>query len=177
MAENLTKNKVKSEHIQFKTCDLGEMKTVIKWDKITVHCTDSKNGKSVSVDEIRSWHKDRGFSDIGYHFVIDIDGSIHRGRPVSKTGAHVEGFNQRNLGVCLVGKNKFSIEQFRSLKGLCSALQNRFGIDRRSVYCHYEFKSAKEAGKTCPNIKAENIHAFLNGDDSAIEKYLTNVKA
>lgn len=172
--ENQTKTQVNKEICNFKNYDLGEVKTAIKWEKITIHCTDSKNGKSVTVDEIRTWHKARGFSDIGYHFVIDVDGSIYKGRPVSKTGAHVEGFNHRNLGICLVGKNKFSIEQFRSLKGLCSALQNRFGINNRSIYCHYEFKSAKEAGKTCPNIKAENLHAYFNGDESAIEKYLTS---
>lgn len=174
MAVSQTVQGKKTEQSQIKTIDLGEVKTVIKWDKITVHCTDSKNGKPVSVDTIRGWHKERGFLDIGYHYVIDVDGSIHKGRPVSKTGAHVEGSNQRNLGVCLVGKNKFSIEQFKSLNGLCTALRNRFNIPLDFIYCHYEFDSAKTQGKRCPNIKSEDLLRYFDGDQDCIEKYLTN---
>jgi hypothetical protein len=73
----------------------------------------------------------------------------------------------------LVGKNKFSLEQFRSLKGLCSALQNRFGIPIDYVYCHYEFDSAKSQGKKCPNIKAEDLLGYFSGKQELIEKYIT----
>ena len=43
-------------------------------DLILVHCTATPDGKDYTVDQIREWHKDRGFADIGYHYVIDLDG-------------------------------------------------------------------------------------------------------
>lgn len=70
---------------------------------IVVHGAWTKAGVDVGVDEIRSWHLDRGFSDIGYHYVIRRDGTIEDGRPVEEQGAHVRGHNEDTIGICLVG--------------------------------------------------------------------------
>ena len=63
-------------------------------DQIIVHCTATPAGRETSVDEIRRWHLERGFSDIGYHFVIGLDGCIEDGRPLVKIGAHCKGKNR-----------------------------------------------------------------------------------
>ncbi len=51
-----------------------------------------------------------------------------------------------------------------------------YGISPVMVFGHYEFDSAKKQGKTCPNMKIEDIHAWLKGDDTAIEKYVLEVQ-
>ena len=57
-------------------------------DKIILHCSATREGQHITVDTMREWHLKRGWSDIGYHYVIYIDGSVHEGRPIEKTGAH-----------------------------------------------------------------------------------------
>ena len=62
--------------------------------KAIVHCTATPEGRPTTVEDIRSWHKARGWSDIGYHYVIYLDGSVHEGRPVERMGAHCKGQNK-----------------------------------------------------------------------------------
>jgi N-acetylmuramoyl-L-alanine amidase len=70
---------------------------------IVIHCTASPNGKPVSIETIRAWHKARGFNDVGYHYVINVDGNVMNGRPEEIAGAHAKGFNLHSIGVSLVG--------------------------------------------------------------------------
>ncbi|WP_341210667.1 N-acetylmuramoyl-L-alanine amidase [Sphingomonas paucimobilis] len=70
---------------------------------IAVHCTATPAGRPVTVAEIRAWHKAEGYSDIGYHFVVGLDGQIAIGRPKAIFGAHVRGFNAKSVGVVYVG--------------------------------------------------------------------------
>ena len=74
-----------------------------KINEIIVHCSATPEGKDYSVDTIRQWHLQRGFSDIGYHYVIYRDGSIHTGRYESIIGAHCAGHNANSIGVCYIG--------------------------------------------------------------------------
>ncbi len=60
-------------------------------NKIILHCSATPEGRDVSVDTIRKWHLDRGWSDIGYHYVVGLNGVISEGRPVERHGAHVRG--------------------------------------------------------------------------------------
>lgn len=71
--------------------------------RIVIHCTATKEGQHVTRDEIRGWHKKRGWSDIGYHWVVYLDGMIVKGRPESQPGAHVAGFNTGSIGIVYVG--------------------------------------------------------------------------
>lgn len=71
--------------------------------EIIVHCTATPEGKDYTVDDIRGWHKQRGWSDIGYHYVVYRDGRVMLGRPVGQVGAHVEGHNTGTIGVSYVG--------------------------------------------------------------------------
>lgn len=71
--------------------------------EIIFHCTATPAGRPVTVAQIRAWHKARGWSDIGYHYVIDLDGTVHVGRDVNQVGAHVAGRNAGTIGVSYVG--------------------------------------------------------------------------
>jgi hypothetical protein len=70
---------------------------------IAIHCTATKAGRPVTAAEIRSWHLAQGWSDIGYHFVVRLDGTIEIGRPKWIPGAHVHGFNAKSVGVVYAG--------------------------------------------------------------------------
>lgn len=72
--------------------------------KLVVHHSGSPRD-TTTVDLIRKWHLDRGFSDIGYHFIVLGDGTLHRGRPLHEIGAHAKGANSDSIGICVVGDN------------------------------------------------------------------------
>ncbi len=76
-----------------------------KIDKIIVHCSATPEGEDCTVEQIRRTHKAQGWSDIGYHYVIYRDGSIHAGRDVDIQGAHCadKGGNIGSIGVCYIG--------------------------------------------------------------------------
>lgn len=71
--------------------------------KIIIHCADTFPDMDIGAPEIRTWHLDRGWSDIGYHFVIKRNGLIEGGRSVEEPGAHAQGQNTDSIGICLVG--------------------------------------------------------------------------
>ena len=53
--------------------------------EIIIHCSATREGQDISVDTIRKWHVEgRGWSDIGYHLYVDINGEIHGGRDIAK---------------------------------------------------------------------------------------------
>lgn len=133
--------------------------------RITIHCSDSPNGNYVSVDTIRDWHLKRGFKDIGYHYIIQPLGKICSGRPIQETGAHVEGDNEDNVGICLIGRTKFSVEQFESLKRFIKHICKDYNIPLYMIHCHNDFDSAKKQGKKCPNFRIQDFMKFYLDDD------------
>lgn len=144
---------------------------------IVIHCSATPNGKAVSTEEIRRWHMaepptGRGWSDIGYHAVVETDGGLGRGRPEDMQGAHVAGHNDNSLGICFVGTSRFSRLQFSTAKLAIKNWMLSYGITVANIFCHYEFDTAKAQGKTCPNMAIEDIRAWMLGEDSFIEKYL-----
>lgn len=72
-------------------------------NEIIIHCSDTPASRRVTVEDIREWHRARGFKDIGYHYIIYQDGSCHKGRPLSVSGAHCKGHNAHSIGVCYIG--------------------------------------------------------------------------
>ena len=81
--------------------DNAEIKKSIRNIKeIIIHCSDTPEGKDFTVDDIRKWHLARNFSDIGYHYVIYRDGSVHEGRDVNISGAHCTNHKSISIGVC-----------------------------------------------------------------------------
>ena len=74
-----------------------------KISEIIVHCAATPEGKAFTVADIDAWHKKRGFRCIGYHFVIYLDGSVHKGRAIEEVGAHCLGHNANSIGICYIG--------------------------------------------------------------------------
>lgn len=72
-------------------------------DEIIIHCTATPEGSVRTVEDIRKQHKAQGWSDIGYHYLIYLDGTVHEGRSVDIVGAHANGHNSHSIGVCYVG--------------------------------------------------------------------------
>ena len=125
--------------------------------ELIVHCSATPEGKDFTVSQIREWHIQRGFSDIGYHYVIYRDGSIHIGRDESVIGAHCTGHNTNSIGVCYIGgcasdgktpKDTRTEAQKISLLKLLSELKKKY--PKAKVYPHYKF-----AAKACPSFNAE----------------------
>ncbi len=136
---------------------------MLKPTKIIIHCSDSGWG---DVAEIDKWHKERGWDGIGYHFVVlngmpknnsynqGLDGMIQYGRSLDKPGAHTLGQNSSSIGICMIGKKKFSILQFKSLAILCKSIIHQYKMQSYDVCGHYDFSS-----KTCPNF---NVDKFID---------------
>lgn len=145
---------------------------------ITVHCSANSNGALTTGEDIRRYHvapppKGRGWKDIGYHGVIEIDGGFFRGRADDHMGAHVEGANDGNLGICMIGTNEFSRAQFTTLKWVVDHWKAAYEIEDDKVFCHHEWPSAKKQGKTCPGISKVALLGFLRGGDFAfVRDYL-----
>lgn len=70
---------------------------------LIVHCSATIEGKDFRAKDIDKWHKQQGWSGIGYHYIIDLDGTVEKGRDESKVGAHCYGHNSESLGICYIG--------------------------------------------------------------------------
>jgi N-acetylmuramoyl-L-alanine amidase len=146
--------------------------------RITIHCSDSKDGEFIPEETIKAWHLARGFRDIGYHFLVTPAGDILPGRPETEIGAHVEGENEGNLGICLEGASHFTERAFAGLRGLLDSLCLKYGIRPWQIHCHYQYPSAQRQGKTCPNIEINRLLAWYVGKlDEAIWPYILKESA
>jgi|DEB0MinimDraft_6_1074348.scaffolds.fasta_scaffold00298_8 N-acetyl-anhydromuramyl-L-alanine amidase AmpD len=111
-------------------------------DMIVVHCTatrpewQSDQTTEAKVAEVKKWHTDKGWSDVGYHYLIDRNGVIVEGRPVERAGAHAKGYNATSIGVAIFGghggtandefEENFTDAQDRSLRRLIAQLRMEF---------------------------------------------------
>ncbi|MGW9332732.1 N-acetylmuramoyl-L-alanine amidase [Bosea sp. NPDC055594] len=129
--------------------------TTRRIEEIIVHCTATPEGRPVSVNTIRGWHIGQGWRDIGYHWVVLLDGTIAPGRPESQVGSHVAGHNSGTLGVVYVGgvgadgktpKDTRTPAQKTALLELCRALIQRYPAIRK-VTGHNQYSS-----KACPSF-------------------------
>ena len=73
-----------------------------KIDSIIIHCSATRAGQDIKAKDIDRMHRARGFSQIGYNYVIDLDGTIEAGRPLTIAGAHCVGYNDHSVGICLL---------------------------------------------------------------------------
>lgn len=121
---------------------------------IVWHCSDSDNPKHDNIETLRAWHLSIGNSDIGYHYVITKDGVAHTGRDVAFPGAHCLGFNAHSIGVCVIGRNEFTHEQFNSLLALTRTLMKSHNVDKADVVGH---ELLDKHGKTCPNFNWRDL--------------------
>ena len=136
-----------------------------KIDKIIIHCSATPEGRDVKTDTIRGWHVDeRGWSDIGYHYVIELDGEIVKGRSKQRQGAHVKGHNKDSIGICYVGgmdkdmknaKDTRTLKQDNSIYNLLCHLLLRY--PEATIHGHNEFSS-----KACPSFDVQVEYKKLN---------------
>ena len=145
-----------------KGMDIKKSKRIIK--EIIVHCTATQEGKDFTVADIDKWHKARGFSGIGYHYVIYRDGSVHDGRDVNLVGAHCVGHNANSIGVCYVGgcandgkltpKDTRTNAQKTALEILLRKLRTLY--PNAKIYGHRDF-----ANKACPSFDAKREYRYI----------------
>ena len=126
-----------------------------KVNEIILHCTATPEGKDYTVADIRKWHmQGNGWKDIGYHYVIYRDGTIHVGRPIEQIGAHCSGHNNNTIGIVYVGglaadgknaKDTRTVAQKEAMYTLCKILCDTLGIKKISGHNQY-------AAKACPSF-------------------------
>lgn len=102
--------------------------------RIIIHCSATPEGKDFTAKDINTWHINRGWKSIGYHFVILLDGTIEVGRPLNQIGAHTLGFNKDSIGICYIGgldkdgktpKDTRTPEQIKSMHWLVEELTRK----------------------------------------------------
>ena len=122
-------------------------------DAIFVHCSATKPEMDIGVETIRMWHKQQGWLDVGYHFIIKRDGTVEEGRPVNVVGSHVKDWNSRSVGVCLVGginakgqfEANFTPAQMNSLRNKLEELMRQY--PDAALMAHHSV-----AAKACPSF-------------------------
>jgi len=114
---------------------------------LIVHCSDTENGKDLGAEDIHKMHLEFGWDGIGYHKIIDRSGKIKNGRPEYWVGAHVKGKNNESLGVCLIGRDKFTGKQYNSLVKLLKKWKVTY--PNAKIVGH---RDAVVTSKTCPNF-------------------------
>jgi len=134
-----------------------------KIDTIVVHCTATRpewwasKSAEEKVREVRDWHvSGRGWSDIGYHYLIDRDGTVVQGRPIERAGAHAKGHNATSIGISLFGghgstrnddfSDNFTPEQENALRALIQELEAKYPIHK--IIGHNEVSA-----KACPGFQ------------------------
>ena len=128
-------------------------------NRIVIH--HAASSLETTATEIRQWHREKGWSDIGYHYVIEKDGVIQAGRPIDVIGAHAKGANTDSVGICIVGDNtredrKWRPSQIDSANRLIGALRTVVG---RSLSVH----GHRDVGTTatvCPGVEISEVLSF-----------------
>ena len=131
---------------------------------LVVHTEGAPRNRDGSAASMHAYHQKRGWSGIGYHFVIRQNGRVERARPLNRQGAHVQGANHMALGICCSGNGDladFTAEQKRSLVGLIHHLRSEFPVTE--VVGHRPLVDKLIAagtldrrfrtGKTCPGTR------------------------
>ena len=138
--------------------------------EIIIHCSATRPDWMAGaptkdkVAEIRRWHvQDRGWKDIGYHYLIDRDGNIATGRSVDQIGAHVQGHNTGTIGVCLIGghgssekdqfADHFTADQEAQLRLLLAKILRAYPTATK-ISGHNQY-----AAKACPGFNVPTWYA------------------
>jgi len=114
---------------------------------LVVHCSDTPNSENLDANDIHKMHLDFGWDGIGYHKVILRNGDLVEGRPEYWQGAHAYGYNDKSLGVCLIGRDHFNSEQFVTLENLLDNWKLKY--PNANIIGHRDITKSE---KTCPNF-------------------------
>lgn len=139
--------------------------------RIIIHCTATKEGQDFDVSDIRRWHLANGWKNIGYHFVIKLNGDIQEGRNIQQAGAHTKGYNQDSIGICYIGgcdkdgkpKDTRTEEQKNALYCLVKTLMKKYGVSE--VKGHRDYSPDKNHdGKITQNEWVKSCPCFEVSD-------------
>lgn len=130
---------------------------------IIVHCSATAFGFDAGTETLRLIHLQRGFDDVGYHWIIKINGDIEAGRSENLQGAHCEGHNHHSIGVCYVGgldadgqpANTLTANQDVALVALCKNLKKKYPMAK--IVGHSQI-----ANKCCPCFNVEKWKKLHN---------------
>jgi N-acetylmuramoyl-L-alanine amidase len=122
---------------------------------LVVHCSDTKDTLNLSAIDLHKMHLAFGWDGIGYHKIITRSGKIENGRPEYWIGAHVKGKNEISLGVCLIGRNKFTKKQYLALERVLKKWKSLY--PRAKVVGH---RDTGNTDKTCPNF---DVTSWIKG--------------
>lgn len=130
-------------------------------EEIVVHCADTPNGLArYTIEDVDEWHRDRGWDRsssatsggiwryVGYHYVIHTDGKVEPGRGLDEIGNHCAGRNTQSIGICLIGRDRFTLPQWLSLRNMVVLFGNLFPQQLR-VSGHRD-----HSRKSCPGFDA-----------------------
>jgi N-acetylmuramoyl-L-alanine amidase len=176
---------------------MGQWRLLSKITEIIIHCSATPNGKNFTAHDIDCWHAERGFNrnltacklspykHIGYHFVIDLNGSIEPGRGLDEIGAHCFGHNAVSIGICLIGTDRFTYDQWHALARLAEDLKRMNQFSLNQILGHRDTSPDKNRDgkidqndwlKTCPGfdvkdwlssgMKPKSTHVFELRDRS-----------
>lgn len=120
---------------------------------IVIHAAATKPSMDIGATEIDKWHRQFGWSRIGYAYVIRRNGEVEEGRGEDEIGAHVKGYNSISVGICMVGgidndgnpEDNYTDHQWYALKGLVERLLDKY--PDAEVVGHRDFPDVKKA---CP---------------------------
>tara|TARA_R100001480_G_scaffold15213_2_gene24170 strand:+ start:188 stop:601 length:414 start_codon:yes stop_codon:yes gene_type:complete len=119
---------------------------------IVIHCADTPADMDIGVETIRKWHvEERGWDDVGYHYIIKRDGKIEPGRDVKVQAAHARAVNSNSVGICLVGRgDNFTEDQFFGLHNLINTLNSMY--DNLEIIGHSDVEPKKPH---CPGFNVK----------------------
>ena len=144
-------------------------------NKIVIHNACTPEGKYFDIDDIRRWHtsrppEGRGWSDVGYHYVVLLDGTIQLGRMLNVPGAHVGGHNSKSIGICYIGgmtadmktpKDTRTVEQKSSIAHLLYTLKRSFNDAEIVGHCDLD----PEGKPDCPGFDAKKEYETIKFKD------------
>lgn len=150
--------KITETNLQFRNALTKRSKT----NKIVTHHAAAKN---CDAKTIHGWHLNNGWSGIGYHFVVRKDGTIERGRPIDKVGAHCSGHNSDTIGICFEGnfqEEKMSDVQLKAGQELIAYLLDLYKLKKSDVVGHRDLMATSCPGKNFP------FADMVNGADKVL---------
>ncbi|MBJ7553134.1 N-acetylmuramoyl-L-alanine amidase [Marinomonas spartinae] len=155
---------------------MGARRQLSVIDSVIIHHAETPNGHVFTAEQIDQWHEARHFErdmsicpgysplkHIGYHYVIELDGTIQRGRPLEEVGAHTYGKNPKSIGICLIGMDKFALVQWQQLLNLIQSLDDKLATSL-AVYGHNQFSP-----KTCPGF---NVPAWISRKFRPLDQHI-----
>ncbi len=132
-------------------------------------------GKYFSVEDIHRMHLNRGYSGIGYHIYIRLDGSVYEGRPIDTIGAHASGSNSNSIGICFEGN--FEIEhmpeaQKQAGKEVVAYIKDLYGISK--IKGHRDVNATACPGKNFPFDEIAGATEYSKDDNPNVDSELVD---